>query len=688
MSKQQFGTRAFTGLNTQTASHLLQDTELTQADNVNFDELGAVKAEFDDLAMAGATVTRPKGVASVYLNDAVHTIYKDIVEDSGYVRDLSAGATTTIHSSTWQNANRLRVTKGRGEVILSDGGVPRVWDGTILRKLGALVGTDVEDGLGLAPIIYIQVADTKSLASVSVSGGVITVEITGHGYSTGHRIYIDSATGDGADDINGRVYTITKVDNDNVTLDDVSGSGWGTIDDSSGTAHKNACGLTGLYQYKLAYTMELPDGTVIESSLISVDFSDGSETYTLAPTDVVNVVVGTFKTTDVSGWMSGDYTIGADVLCGARIYRTKVAGSNFWVSYTASHADIYDNSYGFLLDSYDTTADKDLGALWLDSIYDSHDSPPDCALFCTSRGRAYCVDVDNPSHLHWSAIGQYDYWAPNDYWPIPEDITAIVPAGDYIAIFSENGLWIFDHSDAVGSLSEIPIQTGVKSDLSALSLAGSVEFANEMGLGSVFFANDLGLWTAGPGGVHRVSGQVQDDWEAAAGGTWAGAVVGDRMLWTCDDGLGSSDKAFTLKIGQGAIQWGRTAQHSTVYDYEMFAANPVNNVFIAATTEGLYTFGGDSDNEKTMMVISKLITVGKPSQPTTVVLDLSAGASGGLSLLSNFQALPPVTVSIENSDSQRRFISKNIQFSQGEYWRISYSGTGTLYGWWLGSDYL
>lgn len=678
-AQRDYGTAAFSGLNTQTAEHLLNDSELTVADNVNFDELGAIKAEHGDVVLSGATFANPNGFGYAYFGDAGHYIYKDVVASTGYVKDYTAGAPVAVGSGAWQNADELFVTQGREECILTDGGIPRVWDGDVLRKLGPLVGTNVSIA-GSTAVVRVDTVVGVAITNVAVAvGGAVTVTTgSAHSLTTGDSTLILAV--EGATNINGRVYVVTRVDATSFTLDGIDGSDWPAYSGSAGTSHKEASGLTGDYSYKVSYTMELPDGTIIESSATDIPFEDGSLVRTFEPQESAQPSVPGFSVADVSGWISGSYTIGVDVKCGIRIYRNKSGGTDFFITSTGAHAQVYNAAFDMYYPK-DVLQDVNLGAVWTADAYDDHDSPPDCSLFCISRGRAYCIDDDNPSHMHWSAIGNYDYWAPNDFWPLPENVTAMAAAGDYLAVMSENTLRIFDHSTDAGTWRDIKIQKGVSGQRALLALSGAVQFENQMGLGSVFFANDLGLWVAGPGGVQCVSDSVHNDWVAAGGGAWTGAVLGDRMIWACDNGLGASDKAFTIKLGSGGIQWGRTAQHSASYDYEIFVADPDSDVFIAQCPDGLFTFGGDEDSEKTMTVTSKLYFGAMPSTTLGFLLDLSGGASGSVTISSNIDDIADIVTSVSNGNSSRALVYNKVPLTTGESWKISYSGTGTLYGW-------
>ena len=687
-----YGTRQFGGLKTQVAEHLLDDGDLVRADNANFDIIGAIKAEGGDTELTSATITAPNGLGYAYSGGSSQYYYKDTnVYDETYVRryDVVAGSASTLGGTVeWPNTGdgQLFVTQGNGEAVLTDGETPYVHHDVsgFTRKLGPLVGTDNKD-VPIGPLVNVLAnSATGGISAISVDGnGVVTVTSSTHLRTTGDRVYIKDVAG-GYTEINKGTYTITVVTPDTFTLDDTNGLNWVTGSLSAGDWYYNACGNAGDYQYWVGYTLTMTGrDEVVTSSLEPIPFRAGEFTETLAVTDEVDVYVNGVSAADLYAYFHRtnglvDSAVTADqiqVTC--RIYRSRAGGTTPYLIKEFTHDTTYETATSYLVFT-DTIQDSATGAAWLEETVDAHDAPPSCSLFEVSRGRAYCVDGNN---LHFSLTGNYDYWPPTYYITMPEDITAIRNAGDYLVVFSATRMWLYYHDDILGTLKEIPVQQGVLAQTAAISLAGNVAFENEMGMGSVVFANDLGLWLVGPGGLQELTRGVRDDWVSSSGGTWSGTVLGDKMMWTCDKGAGSSDQAWTFHMAGGNLVIGRTAQPST-QDYEVLIADPVNNKIITQQADGIYEFGTDSDSPKTLQTESKWYGSGTPGTVTRVVLDVSGSATGSVSILSNVKATP-TTASFTNGRNQRSLVYVNVGTELSEFWRVGVSTTGTLYGYWI-----
>lgn len=666
-----YGTDRFSGLNTQTAEHLLDASVLRQADNVNYDIFGAVSPEKEDASPSGVAVTNVDGIGCAY-RGGVKYYYKVTSAGSGTVYEYNGTLATTVGGS-WGD-ERLRVVQLDDGVLLFDGEDVKAWDGSVLRDAGPLVGTD-DYGVTSFDYPYVSVgaATSKTVDDITESSGTITVTTsTGHGLTTGDVVYISDVVG-AFEEINNRTYTVTVTTTTAFTLDEIDGSGWsgGTV--TAGNVYDSGSGLDGVYRYWVTYRVTLPSGKVIESSLEAIPdwYQRDSESVDIDPSDRAVVAIKAVATTDVTGYLSGTYTPGTDLTVQARIWRSKAAGATPYLLTTIEHADIYDVDSGVVnaVTYTDTTADDGLGEEWLERLA-AHDAPPEFEIACVHKNRVYAVDVDSPTSLRWSGYGQPDYWHPQDEVLFPEDIQAVTSVGDYLVVMSRTRCWLYTNDDGIGYLEEVRVPLGVSS---AEALQGSQNAA--------YFGNDLGLWRLSGRSVELLSAPVDDDWREAGGGAWAGAMVGDKMVWACD--TGSADKAFVLKMSGGDIFWGRTDQDSDG-DYELFAPDPWNRRFFCQRSDGIYFFGGGTV-DKTMTVATREFGDGRLTTLVGAVIEGSSDLDGEVNVTGNHESLPSVQ-HIEGNGRGRTVCRLKFPALQGEYWRLSFTGTGTVYGMWLEVD--
>lgn len=658
---QVYGTNQFSGLNTQSAEHLLPPHVLCQADNVNYDEVGAVKSEKADLSPSGVAVANVDGIG-VAERDGTKYYYKVTSAGSGTVYEYDGGTATDVGGS-WGDG-QLRVLQVDDAVVLCDGEDVMVYDGTILRDAGPLVGTGNSDPEDDYPFLAQPVSADVNIDDISVSSGVVTVTTTAnHGLTTGDSVYISGVVG--AVQVNSKVYTVTVTSATEFTLDDTNGSTWGSYT-SGGTVYPGACGLDGNYFYWVSYELTLPGGDTIESSLEPIPgLISGDGPIEISPGAVCRLYVNGVQPSDITGHLSGTYTLGTDLTVAARIWRSKAGGATPYLVGEIAHADIYDPADGYA--TYDdTTSDRDLGAVWLER-FDAHDSPPSYGVAAVHKSRVYAVDADNPTSLRWSAYGKADYWHPNDEIKLPEQIKAIGSVGDYLVALSETRCWLYTNDDGVGYLEEIRVPSGATSQEALVCRQGAA-----------YFANDVGLWALSGRALERLSAPVDEDWRAAGGGAWAGAAVGDKMIFTCD--TGGADKAFVLKATGDGLVWGRTDQDSDG-DYELFAPDPKRRRFFCQRADGIYFFGeGEADKEMTI----RLREFGDGRLATLVgfVLEGSSDLDGEVNILGNHEDLPSV-MHVEGNGRGRTVVRQKCPRLQGEYWKVSFTGTGTVYGLWL-----
>lgn len=198
-----------------------------------------------------------------------------ISEETG---EESAPATVTSDYSQPETLSWDDVTGSDGYNVYRD-------DGGSYRKpgfIGTTESSDFEDpGSGAADEIEPEWAYSPpeinepfggvqiAISSTTAADPVEVTTSSSHGYSTGDRVYIDGVTT--ADELNGRWFTITKVDATKFTLDDEDGTGYGagsggTVEKFDGNGNCPRCGA--YYEQRLvaAGTTDDPQKIVLSQS--------------------------------------------------------------------------------------------------------------------------------------------------------------------------------------------------------------------------------------------------------------------------------------------------------------------------------------------------------------------------------------------------------------------------------------
>jgi hypothetical protein len=102
-----YGTTAFSGLKTQVAEHLLADGDLLQADNVNYDTLGAIKSAYGDTAVTGGPDYQVigyddiVGMKPMFFDDKHRIMFKTGNGAVGYVSTTNQIASSS--APVWEN---------------------------------------------------------------------------------------------------------------------------------------------------------------------------------------------------------------------------------------------------------------------------------------------------------------------------------------------------------------------------------------------------------------------------------------------------------------------------------------------------------------------------------------------------------------------------------------------------------
>jgi len=664
MATKYFGTDRFGGLNSQIAPHLLPADGLQVAENVDHSEHGAVGSVPSDYhliqSISGGTLY---GAGWAVVGGTSYYIYK--AKPSGYVvyaYDVDAASTSAISTSGWGDGE-LQVIQGDGVAILTDGTANRFYDGTNCYEFGAPEATGMSATIGRD---YLSINDGVSTAitNITESSGTITVSTGGIALDNGDQIWIEGVSG--MTEINDAVYT---VENDNGTSFDlvgVDGSSWSAYS-SGGTIYRHACGLTGDYVYRTSVEITLPSGKVIESSLTPVKhaINQGSATettVTLEPQQAVLIWVEGVKTTDVSDWITGDYTAGTDLTVSRRIYRSKLGDTEqAYLLEEIPHADVYDETSEY---ATDLSQDSDLGAQWLPSTFDAHDAPSTFSCGCTHAYRLY-VAVGN--EFYWSGLDGHGYFTPTDSLPVDGDITALVSVGDFLAIFSDTGAWIYDPAST--TLKDLKVRYGVEDFHGVHKFDGRVWFANHLGL-FVLDTAQFGSFAVDSVQSRPVSWPVDDEWQALDG-NWSLGSTHDTLYINCKQT--SSSKTFVLHVGDGSkwgtLNTGSTLSHGLITDR-------VNNVCLySVASGGIYSIGQGSSNHTATIQSPEFLTL--QGRVLMLKADLGVNASYTATVTSNSGETVTATFT---GDARRSLHYATLEKIAGQVFDVQFVGTGKLYG--------
>jgi hypothetical protein len=684
MATSKFGTDRISGLDSQTAQHLLDDTQLQRAENVNWDLYGAVKPEAIDLQVF--SVATPQGVGVVYVDDAQVRISKAATNNL-YLDEV-------VLSTTWGVADPIRVVQGRGEAIIYDGTNSRVWDGDLLRKLGTLVGTGTYDNDEQDPLIYnnagIEITTIThsghidSNGVISIVDHVVTIRTaTAHGMSAGDKVYLtvyyNTSPYPLMEELDSQQWTITAVTSETFSFHYpdatfvISGL-------TSGTYYTGVFGATGTYKYRVSYTITLPNDKVIESSptqLMGIS-NDGTTAVgtssDVSATDQIKVRMDGIKTTDVTGYVLEDGTksIGTDYTVGIRLWRTKTDDTtdSYYLLHEFTHAESYNKPDG--LSYIDQIADVELGALWtdgLDGAADSHDDPPTAEIVFPFAGRLYVVDGTDPSKVFPSMVDNYNYYGDAWYFPRDTHIIAIGTLDDRALFVGQGRAWVHTNSNGLGAWDDIVLP----------AYPANQEAIVETPYG-LLLATSSGLYHWDGTGCIMLSAAIKDDWSAASVGEWHGAFIGDEAVFANASYTGN--KAFSLKMSGVSTATERNITMSAWRviggHYDRIVADPFDGVLIAQMTTGFWElYGGATD--RTVTIQTKEYGGFRSGQTEKIALDLASGASYAVTMSTGLGYTD--TITIANTSSGRRMVYGNFAQLQGEYWSLTMVGTGTIYGW-------
>lgn len=176
---------------------------------------------------------------------------------------------------------------------------------------GVNVGTYADAVRGPVPVRAVSgaawLASAKSITGVSKANPAV-VTVTGHGLSTGDKIYISGISGN-MSALNNKTYTITRVNADSFSLQNTSTSTFGNYSNGGGAVRK--C-LTGACS--VVVTTSTAHGFV-NGDLISFAGLSGLTTLNGTTQTITNLTATTFDTGVIGNSSTGAYAGGGAVTC-------------------------------------------------------------------------------------------------------------------------------------------------------------------------------------------------------------------------------------------------------------------------------------------------------------------------------------------------------------------------------------
>lgn len=673
MSQLRFSADRFSGLNSQIAPHLLPAGGLQVAENADYSETGAVKPikASGEVVTANGEIT---GAGWCVIDGTSYYIYKEY--DTSYkvqAYDVDAEATTELGSGLSWGSGELCVIQANDEVVLTDGTVNRIWDGTVLRKPGTPTPTY---GTSVGDRVVVYDATEVSITGISLSGTTVTVETGGISVNDGDSVWIDGLTS-GPTEVNGAMYVVANEDGSDFDLEGIDGSSWSfPYSGSGGAVYVGACGLTGTYRYRASTEVVLPSGQEIHGSLTSVPkYSGGAsapeESVTLTPTKAVDVYLRGFKTSDVTSWAAGTYTAGTDLLVSREMYRSKAGDTEqAYFLVEREHADVYGSD---ALVFEDTLTDAELGYQWLGGSpagFDTHDAPSTFSCGAMHNYRLY-VAVGN--EMYWSNTDGPGYFKPTSVVSVDQDITAIESVGDFVVIFAEYGAWLWDPVNE--AMKSLRVRRGVDDIHGVEKFDGRVWYANDLGL-FVLDTAQLGGFSVDAVQSRPVSWPVDDAWRACDG-DWSLCSTHDTLYANCKET--SSSTSFVLHVGDGA-KWGTFSPGEVVY-HGVFSDTENNLALYFGPSGALRSIGGGSSD--LTMTVKGPAHMARNGRLGILKTDCGALSSYTATVMTNRGGSTEATVSGLSGRTTRY---AELEKLGGEFFEVQYSGTGTLYGYVLAVD--
>ena len=508
MAKTQIGTDTITGLNVGTTPAKIQPHELQESVGGWTDQEGAWTAAKSSERLYSGYVDI-SAFAAGRMDAEDHLVWTD--DDKLYDNGISQGALT--------EGDQMNIVPIDDAFLVLGAANNYIYDGDHLREQGTWQPDDIQH-------LYLQ-KETPAVHATNITGvtkaapGVVT--LVAHGYETGDWIYIDDLTE--MTELNGRKFLVTKTAANTFTINEDTSDHTTAETSGTGTAKRYA-GLDGVYKWYLTCTLELTDGTVLESRPRGLRLGDVSGTsgtdvdsweaspIVMTATDLVFIGQSDIKSYGFIRWIDDSVqnfkisgTIGTDYFPGLRIYRTKADGTDFYLEREYRHgdtnllfADSTDKGYFFFHDGTGVgygsvlgASDIELGAVHTASTTD-HGNPPDSSLAVSVGQRLFLNDVNNPNRYWWSHLDGIEYYNPLGWNTVPDTITGLAQMGKSLVIFSQNRIWIDRFTGGLPDLIEVRTDVGT-------TWGEAMETIDD---GVLFLRND-GLWLFDGAQVTKIS---------------------------------------------------------------------------------------------------------------------------------------------------------------------------------------
>ena len=673
MATKRFGTNAITGLNVGSAGHLIADHELQASVGGRTVVDGAWSTGRDHVTVHEGTAI--SAMACGRMGGQDHTVYVDgnNVLDTG-----SVVGTTTMGASP-----AVVPVDGKFLILGAADGKNKIYDGNHLRDHGPwpsdLRGTTGNGGITITAAAATYTVDAGAGGITKASNAKIYLTSVAS-LTVGMPIYLDGVLG--MTEINGRVYEIQTIDTDGtpnwITIN-CDSTGFTTYT-SAGTLHRQACGLTGDFRFAMTTTVELSDGSIIESKLLPVGrhvaqagFTyTGSEPEAITLSPLNNVVF----TLSILSWIlssTNQYnitgTIGTDYKPGIRIYRTKVDGTtDFYLEHEFQHGDTgltYTTGSGYAYYSaapFIYKPDDQLGALYAADATD-HGSPPTSSLAAQVGQRIFINDVDNPRNIHVSGLDGGDYFDAADFIRMPDEVTSLNRVRDRLVASTAMRWYLIDMISGFPQIQEIDCSIGTR-DANAIAV-------NDQGL---FFMKTDGIYHLDLAKVTKISRRAISDADLDSG--QAALVTADYGIFIGNPlGAGATVVAY---IRDGGWVWHHaretlTHTHLGRNSYgQLLGALPtkIEMLFIGSDYYGTFTGKkfSDGDTWRTTKLIVDIECIGA----ATLTYQITTNRGGTL--------VAPQTYTLESTT--RRIVELPVTRKVGETFEVNMAidGNATVYG--------
>jgi len=652
MSKVVAGTRAITGLNVGTASHLIEDHELVESLNGWTNQEGEWEC---------ANVP-----TSLY---------------TGYtaISCLAAGQSGGSNKIAWMDGNNVYVnassvgslTAGSSmdAIAMNDGFMflgatkPYVYANGHVRELGAIQLDSMENSG-----VQTGTAASDSINSITSAASAQLETTASISASVGEYIYI---TGSDIADLNDKAFEVTAVSGSGpytYTLDvdttDYTAAGAG------GTAYGGSCGIAGEYKYYIVPGIVMSDGTALYGRPRGLKLNGNNNTYgpsdswdadtiTLSYSNYINITAqllwndGGTDVYDISG------TRGTDYFPRLQLYRTKADGSDIYLEETWSHGDS-DFTFTDSTDDYYTIdtyhggpSDESLGAVWDRSLLDN-DTPPGGTVGAVVGQRVYIADGDK---VYWSSLDGVDSWNDLNFVQMVEPITLMGRVRDKLVMMSPDRIWIMDHSTELPYVTEIDAPIGAQSGSKAITVDA----------GMLFVRTD-GLWLFDGVRVENISRRAFSSLSAPL----ALSSSGDTVV------VSGGAAGYIARIRDRGWVW-----HETGTQYTHLAQN--DGVLYGTGGTSVLSLFTNATGTRSGAITSKMFGGLEPSVAYRLVVDVTGATTPTVSING---ARQDDTSAVTESDSFRRILWFPLGRTLNPYVtvRLVCADYTTLHGMWLEAE--